>query len=436
MRKKFLVEQLAALKQKRQAENTRLATLAAAGSEVPTAEVTACLAIDDEVTKLQAELDGIEKLEASAKARVAEEQALAPAGGTQVHNRAEDRPFGSFGEFLASVAVAGTPGGLVDPRLRNLTPSGANEGVPSDGGFFVREEWASLLYNTAFDAANLASRCRRIPLSGANNRLKIPVIAETSRATGSRFGGIRVYRRSEADTVTASKPKFDYFEMALESMMGIAYATDELIQDYAAIESIFTQGFTEEFSFVIDDEILRGDGAGKMLGILNSPALVTASKVSGQAADTIVYENIPAMYTRMPGRNRSNAVWIYNQGIEAQLYTMFQSVGTAVGFPVFLPPGGASSTPYATLYGRPMLPVEQCSAIGDLGDIMFVDLSQYAIIEKGGLKAAQSMHVRFLYEEMTYRWSMRNNGMPTWKAAITPYKGASSLSPFVTLEAR
>ena len=434
-RKQTVIELLAALTKKRSDENSRLALLAASDQKVPPAEVTACLALDAEVTALQEELDGIEKLEAAAKARVA---AAPNSTGSNPHNLAEDKPFGGFGEFLATVALASSPGNNVDPRLRNLAPSGASESVPSDGGFLVREDWTDTLLKRAFEVSNLAQRCGRIPISSNSNRVKIPIINETSRVTGSRWGGIRVYRRNEAATVTASKPTFDYLEMALESLMGIAYATEELLSDYSAIEAVFSRGFAEEFAFTIDDEIIRGDGAGKMLGILNSPALVTASAVGGQTADTIVYENIPAMYTRMPGRNRANAIWIYNQAVEAQLFTMFQTTatgGTAV-FPVFLPPGGVSSTPYATLYGRPMLPVEQCSAIGDVGDVMFVDFSQYGIIEKGGLKAAQSMHVRFLYDEMTFKWTTRNNGQPLWKSAVTPYKGAVTLSPFVTLAGR
>jgi len=46
--------------------------------------------------------------------------------------RAKDR-FKSFGEQLACVLRAGTPGGSVDPRLWNAA-SGLNETTPSDGG--------------------------------------------------------------------------------------------------------------------------------------------------------------------------------------------------------------------------------------------------------------------------------------------------------------
>ena len=83
-----------------------------------------------------------------------------------------------------------------------------------------------------------------------------------------------------------------------------------------------------------------------------------------------------------------------------------------------------------------MIPIEQASALGDKGDIIFADLNEYMVIEKGGLDAQQSIHVRFLYDEMTFKFILRNNGCPTWKTTLTPYKGANALSPFITLADR
>ena len=83
-----------------------------------------------------------------------------------------------------------------------------------------------------------------------------------------------------------------------------------------------------------------------------------------------------------------------------------------------------------------MLEIEQCSALGDVGDIILADLSQYLTIEKGGLQSASSIHVQFVTDETAYRFVVRNNGQPIWNSALTPYKGANDLSPFVTLAER
>ena len=83
-----------------------------------------------------------------------------------------------------------------------------------------------------------------------------------------------------------------------------------------------------------------------------------------------------------------------------------------------------------------MIPFEQCSTLGTVGDIALVDYSQYALANKGGVQAAQSIHVAFLTDEVAFRWIYRVDGSPLWNAPLTPYKGSSTLSPFVVLATR
>ena len=42
-----------------------------------------------------------------------------------------------------------------------------------------------------------------------------------------------------------------------------------------------------------------------------------------------------------------------------------------------MPPGGLSGQPYGTLLGRPVIPIEQCSTLGTVGDIILADLKQF-----------------------------------------------------------
>ena len=195
------------------------------------------------------------------------------------------------------------------------------------------------------------------------------------------------------------------------------------------------QGFAEEFGFKVDDAILNGNGAGQPLGILNSDSLVVVSKESGQTAGTIVVENIVKMWSRCWGRSRQNAAWFINQEIEPQLYTLRLMTGDN-GVPVYMPANGLADKPYSTLFGRPVIPLEQCSALGTKGDIILADLSQYLLIDKGGISAASSIHVRFLYDESVFRFIYRVDGQPVWNKPLQPYKGSGTLSPFVALADR
>lgn len=350
-------------------------------------------------------------------------------------DRASKEKFSSFGAQLTAVMNAARPGGKVDARLYNA--AGLNETVPSEGGFLVQQDFSTELLQDVFQTGILASRCRRIPISGNANSLKINGIDETSRAS-TRSGGILGYWEEEAAEKTASKPKFRKIELSLKKLIGLCYATDELLSDAAALEGVIRNGFVSEFGFLLDDAIINGSGAGQPLGILNAGCLVSVSAETGQTAATVMAENVIKMYSRMFATSRPNAVWLINQNIEPQLFTMSLAVGTG-GIPIYMPAGGLSGQPYGTLFGRPVIAIEQAATLGTVGDIIFADLGGgYILAEKGGVQSDMSIHVRFVYDESVFRFVMRVDGQPVRASALTPYKGGASYtqSHFVALATR
>ena len=340
---------------------------------------------------------------------------------------------GGMGEFLQAVAKASSPGGRMENRLiYQNSASGLNESVSSEGGFMLENDFIQDMFDVMMSESQVANRIRMIPIGANTNRLRTLGIDETSRANGSRWGGVQAYWIAEAETVTKSKPKFREIDMALQKLLALCYVTDDLLQDATALEAIVKQAYADEMSFKIDDAIINGSGVGMPLGVLNSDALVTVAKEKDQAAGTIKYENILKMWSSVPARLRANAVWYINQEIEPQLYTMALNIGTG-GAPVFLPSGGASASQYSTLLNRPIIPIEQCSVLGKKGDIILADPTQYIGIDKKAPTADVSIHVRFLYDEQVFRFIYKFNGAPYRNKPIIPYKGANALSPFVTL---
>ena len=399
-------------------------------------------ALEAEFPKVEAAMER-ERALLERKRTVDAGQVIAPPGATigtdgastpNVLRDEGDVPFASFGEQMQSIVRASAPGATIDPRLMGAV-SGGSAGVPSDGGFLIQKEFAVDIFNRAYEEAALASRCDRLPVGEGKDGAEVVTIDETSRATGSRFGGVRVYRTGEAEAATKSKPVIGKWKLDLEDLTGLAYATDRMLEDAPLMDSVYRTAFAREFAFVLDDEIYRGTGVGQCLGLKESDVTVAVAKESGQAAATIVYENINNMWSRMWARSRMNAVWFGNQDIEPQLNLMTIPVGTG-GVPVYQPPGGASASPYASIFGRPFIPIEHADTLGTKGDLCLADMSQYALIDKGGLKTDVSMHVRFLYHEQTFRFKMRINGKPKWAAALTPYKGSNTLSPFIMLAVR
>jgi len=383
--------------------------------------------------------------------------------GSRADRAAEGNPFKGFGEFLLAVAaghderlpalrsqVPGLEGQYFDVTkamgqryVGSMTqaamksrkaPTGLSENVPSAGGFLVDTDRAGGLMARVYDVGRLLRMVDMSGVSAGSNGMTFNAEDETSRATGSRRGGIRFYWAGEAAEKTASQPKFRQMELKLRKAIGLCYATDELLTDAGALESWILQAFPEELSFGVEDAIIRGSGAGQPLGVLNCGALVSVAKETGQAATTIVSENINKMWARrwLGGRGY---VWLINQDCMPELENMSYAVGTG-GVPVYVPPGGLADAPYGRLKGAPVLETEYSCTLGTVGDILLVSLSEYKMIEKGGVEAASSIHVRFVYDETCFRFVYRCDGQPKWNQPLTPYQGTNTVSPFVALASR
>lgn len=366
--------------------------------------------------------------------------AVKPGGGEESQRPGQritfPRPqkFRSLGENLQAIIKSSQPGATVDTRLLELRALGMNEAVPGEGGFAVETDFVSGLVQRAYDRAPLASRARRMSLSSNANSIKLNTVHETSRANGSRYGGVLAYWAAEAGSVTATKPEIRQVELHLHKLMATCYLTDELMADAGALEAFVRDAYAAEMAFKLDDAILNGTGSGQPVGILTHAATVSVSKETGQAAATLVSENIFNMYSRCWAGSRLNAVWFHNQNIEPQLFQFGIQVGVG-GSTVYMPPGGLSASPFGTLFGRPMVAIEQAPTLGTVGDIVFADMNEYLVVDKGGVQSALSVHVAFLTDETVLRFTYRVAGQPLWHSALTPFAG-STLSPFVSLATR
>ena len=345
--------------------------------------------------------------------------------------------FKSLAHFLSDVYKAGPAGRSASELLKTWTKTAGHleEGDDSQGGYLVPTEFLATLLEKAQEASIVRSRAQFIPM--ATNSVSIPYIAESSRAS-SLYGGIVIYHPAEAAEKTASKPLFGKLTLTLKKLIGLIYASDELLEDSPiSIEPLISRLFTSAIAFTEDEEFVNGTGAVQALGVMNAGCLVSVAKETGQAATTIVTENIVKMWARMFAPSQGNSVWLANNDTFPQLATMSLAVGTG-GAPTYLPAGGLSGTPYATLMGRPLILTEHCQTLGTTGDIILADWSQYLIGGKAGspIRAASSMHVNFVYDETAFRFVLRYDGQPWWNSALTPKHGSNTLSPFVALDTR
>lgn len=360
-----------------------------------------------------------------------------PGSGALSHSSG---PFPDFGNFLVAVRAASLPGQRPDQRLFDIqvAASGLNETVGSDGGFLVQQDFSNELLKAVIETGLLARRCRKVTISNNSNSIKINGVDEKSRVTGSRFGGVQAYWVAEADEKTKSKPKFRQIELTLKKLIGLCYASDEVIADVSVLNTVIREAFVSEFGFMVDDAIINGIGGGQPLGILNAGSLITVPAEGGQGPDTILTQNIVNMYSRLLPGSKRTSIWLINKNIEPQLFTMSLAVGAA-GVPVYMPANGLAGQPFDTLFGIPVVECEQAATLGDKGDIILADFPNgYILAEKGGIRSDMSIHVRFIWDEQVFRFILRIDGQPCLASAIVPYKGGAAFnqSHFIALEAR
>ncbi|MDN5856296.1 MAG: phage major capsid protein, partial [Actinomycetia bacterium] len=187
--------------------------------------------------------------------------------------------------------------------------------------------------------------------------------------------------------------------------------------------------------FEEDSAFLVGNGVGKPLGVLHADnaAAVTVAKESGQPADTIVWENVIKMFSRMLPASLQRAVWIANIECFPELATMALSVGTG-GSAVWLADGVATAP--TSILGRPLIFTEHAAPLGDVGDLSLVDLSHYIVADRQAMTVMSSEHFRFNTDQTAYRVLQRMDARPGLLSPLQPRQGTNTLSPFVLLGAR
>jgi len=372
-----------------------------------------------------------------------------PFGGLHGHpaERLRVGAFQGIGDFFAAMARTAIAHqrhqGEPDPRIEEMGIAAADgrtsAEVPSDGSSLVGLQYAQTLLSRAWEIGQIFNRCSFQGIGDGYDGVSLPMVDEKSRADGQRYGGISVYWLADAVPPTATHPKIDVDELRLKDLGGLVRVPEKLLRDATALGSYIMRALPEELIFRVEDAIIRANGKGKPLGILDPScsATVTIAKEVGQTADTILAKNTEKMFTAFKPMNRANAAWFINQEDLPQLLEMNVEIGTA-GQLVYMPPGGLSGSPYGTLYGLPVIPIEHCSKLGDRGDILVSDLSEYLVIRKPGMDFASSMFTWFDTFDMGFRWKLELNGQPLLKSAITPKHANAGfkVSPFVTLAER
>ena len=351
------------------------------------------------------------------------------------------RGFESPRDFCMAVIAHGNQDvrAAEDQRLRFLAAAGSDEqGTFSDpyGGFLVPMGFHPELLMVEPEADPIGSRTTKIPMEVP--RIEIPARTDKNHSTGSVTGGLTVTRRAETQAQQASIMQTERVALVATSLFGLNYTTEELLADSPmSFAALLEKGFKDQFTSRLINERLFGTGVGEFEGVMNCPALITQNKDANQASKTITYTNVINMMSRCWHYER--AVWLYNHDCLPQLMQLYFAPTptgntTALAVPVWQV--SAREGEPDLLFGRPAVASEYCQTLGTTGDLILGNWAEYLEGTYEPLNSAESIHVRFVNHERTFKFWCRNAGRVWWRTALTPRRSASTLSPFVALQSR
>ena len=302
--------------------------------------------------------------------------------------------------------------------------------VGHDGGFLIPKPVADTLRELAIELSVVRPRATILPMT--SKTLTVPRVDATTHV-GSLFGGVIAYWVGEGATNTESSAEFGTMELEAKKLAAYTTVPNETMADVTAMNALFNGPFPKAMAYQEDESFLTGNGVIQPLGVLNAPATVTVAAEGGQAANTILWENLANMWARLLPESQRNAIWVVNQETFPQLATMSLSVGTG-GSAIWL--NNAVDGPPMSILGRPVITTEKVPALGTKGDINLIDFGHYLIGDRQSIMVDSSPHVEFPQDKTAFRAVSRVDGRPWLTSALTPRNGSNTLSPFVSLATR
>jgi HK97 family phage major capsid protein len=346
-------------------------------------------------------------------------------------------PQRTFGRFLLAVRQRDTK--VLDElgsRFADWDHVGAKAALAAQtgtsGGYTVPVEFLPRLLSIAAESSVIEPRATIIPM--ASDTVEIPTLDITTAPSAGDtafFGGLKANWSKEAASITETEPSFKSLTLTAHELTGYTLASNSLLADNAVgLEAVLMELFGRALGWYKDYAFLRGNGAGKPLGVLNSGALISVTR---SATSAFSLADAAGMLGRLtPGWSPTNTVWAIHPTVIVKLFTMVGNTGTSANV-VFI--DNARQRPTMVLFGIPVVVSEKLPGLNILGDVLLMDLRHYLVGDRQMVEIAYSEHFKFQNNQSAWRFVARVDGQPWVRSAITLSDASSTLSPFVGLAA-
>lgn len=331
---------------------------------------------------------------------------------------AKDRSgFRDSGEYLRAALS-----GRYDPRLQpsNLQQEGDGPG----GGYAVVPQLQIAVLDGALEQEIVRPLATVHPMIGP--ALEVVAPDGSDHSAGSIYG-FTVTWTGEGIDPGEQTGKVRKLTLNAHKVFVRGRASNELLQDAPGAVQAVIDGARQATAWGMDSAFIRGTGGGQPLGILNDPALIVVPKASGQAADSITWENLAACWARLHPASHRRAVWLAHPTTLPQLLKVHVPIEDASSAIV-----GGTGPIVATgpdggylLLGRPLLLTEHCNPVGDKGDVVLVDPLHYHVGLRLGLILQTSIHAGWNDDTTHFRLIARVAGAGGWAQPMRLLDGST-----------
>jgi HK97 family phage major capsid protein len=240
------------------------------------------------------------------------------------------------------------------------------------------------------------------------------------------YGGVVVDWISEGQAKPETDMRLREITLKPHEAAGHIVVTDKLLRNWTAAQSTIEMQMRKAMMGAEENAFYNGDGVGKPLGLLNSPARIDYARAT---ANQIAFADIAGMYARSSTvRMGGSPVWLASQTVIPQLATIQDAASQYIWVQ-----NAATGIP-PSLFGIPVLFHDRSVALGTRGDLCLLDLRYYLVKNGSGPFVAASPHVRFIENKTVIKIFWNVDGQP-WLHEPIPLEGstANTVSPFVIL---
>lgn len=338
----------------------------------------------------------------------------------------------NFGDWLIAVRT-GNQKRLTEEYQTQVTEYEGKTALTTQagaqGGYLVPVEFLPSLMAISAEQAIVEKRATVLPMAG--NTLQVPALDVTTAPTAgetSMFGGLQANWTEEAATLDEEEPAFKQITLTAHELSGFTYASNSMLADSAVgLAALLNQLFGGAIGWYKDYAFLRGNGAGKPLGVVSWTGFISVAR---SAASAFALADMAGVLARwLPDFNPRTSCWACHPTVLAKLFQLADIEGHVI----FL--DNARDKPRMMLAGLPLEVTEKLPSLNTAGDIILCDFKHYLIGDRQQVEIAYSEHFRFTNNQSAWRFVARCDGQPWLRDKITLSDASSTISPFVGLAA-